>query len=358
MTRKPDEIRSDLNAQILEVINSAITEKVLPSIQNVLGVQNSETNANRDQQSGRLNRSAEDHFSHVEHQSQGLNEDLKECSNGVNHWSNGLNNKGSRDQSCHAAYKFRGLYRGLRVYSGQTDHQSNRPNENSGEQYSLVDHMSTVPDKGSKCYRGVLAHKSIRPDASSGEHLGPQDQQNNSKLNLKFSSQRGLNREISTDSQTSDHDCDNEDTSSLLPNRHLDRADALPSFLFEVPFSMPFLDHSAIVVWGHVLFLQQLFSSFSWAFFVRVLPKNHGKLHPLGMKRHRLTFLPCRRRRRHRHRHGHRHGHRHRHRHRHLDQTHPSSLSLWFVVICCGLKSPWMNSKDFNQHEVLLFHHP
>ena len=123
----------------------------------------------------------------------------------------------------------------------------------------------------------------------------------------------------------------------LLPNRHLDRADALPSFLSEIPFSMPFLDDSAIVVWGRLLALQ-LFSSFSWAFFVRVLPQNHGKLHLLGMKRHRLTFLPCRRRRR---------------RHRHHDQTHPSSLSVWFVVMCCGLKSP---SEDLNQQEFLLLH--
>ena len=136
-----------------------------------------------------------------------------------------------------------------------------------------------------------------------------------------------------------------EDTSSLLPNRHLDRADALPSFLFEIPFSTPFLDLSAIVVWWHLLAFQQLLSSFSWAFFfVRVLPQNHGKLHLLVMKRHRLTFLPCRCRR---------------HRHRHLHQTHSSSLSLWFVVMCCGLKSPSRNSEDLNQQEFLLLHlHP
>ena len=131
-----------------------------------------------------------------------------------------------------------------------------------------------------------------------------------------------------------------EDTSSLLPNRHLDRTDALPSFLFKTPFSMPFLDHSAIVVWWHLLAFQQLFSSCSCAFFVRVLPQNHGKFHLLGMKRRRLTFLPCRR-------------------HRHLHQTHPSSLSLWFVVICCGLKLPSRNSEDLNQQEFLLLHlHP
>ena len=134
-----------------------------------------------------------------------------------------------------------------------------------------------------------------------------------------------------------------EDTSSLLPNRHLDRADALPSFLFEIHFSTPFLDLSAIVVWGHLLALQQLFSSFSWAFFVR-LPQSHRKLHLLGMKRHRLTFLhlPCRR-----------------HRHRHLYQTHSSSLFVWFVVMCCGLKSPSKNSEYSNQQEFLLLHrHP
>ena len=134
----------------------------------------------------------------------------------------------------------------------------------------------------------------------------------------------------------------------MLPNRHLVRADALPSFLFEIPFSMPFLDLSAIVVWWHLLAFQQLFSSFSWAFFVRALPQNHGKLHLLGMKRHRLSFLPCRCRR-----------HHHRHHHRHLHQTHPSSLSLWFVVMCCRLKSPSRNSEDLNQQEFLRLHlHP
>ena len=105
-----------------------------------------------------------------------------------------------------------------------------------------------------------------------------------------------------------------------------------------------FLIFRAIVVWWHLLAFQQLFSSFSWAFFVRVLPQNHEKLHLLGMKRHRLTFLPCRCRR---------------HRHRHLHQTHHSSLSLWFVVMCCGLKSPSRNSEDLNQQDFLLLHlHP
>ena len=66
-----------------------------------------------------------------------------------------------------------------------------------------------------------------------------------------------------------------EDTSSLLPNRHLDRADNLPSFLFEIPFSTPFLDLSAIVVWWHLLAFQQLFSSFLgpslFGFFLRIM---------------------------------------------------------------------------------------
>ena len=47
VTRKLDEIRSDLNTQIWEVINSAIAEKVLLSIQNVLGVQNPGSDAIR-----------------------------------------------------------------------------------------------------------------------------------------------------------------------------------------------------------------------------------------------------------------------------------------------------------------------
>ena len=118
VTRKLDEMRSDLKTQILEVINSAITKKVLPSIQNVLGVQNSESDAIRDPQSGRLNRSPEDHFGHMDHQSQGLNEGLREYSNSVDHWSNGLNNKGRRDQSCYATHRSRGLDKGLRVCSG------------------------------------------------------------------------------------------------------------------------------------------------------------------------------------------------------------------------------------------------
>ena len=125
VTRKLDEMRSDLKTQILEVINSAITKKVLPRIQNVLGVQNSESDAIRDPQSGRLNMSPEDHFGHMDHQSQGppvprttSPKGLREYSNSVDHWSNGLNNKGRRDQSCYATHRSRGLDKGLRVCSG------------------------------------------------------------------------------------------------------------------------------------------------------------------------------------------------------------------------------------------------
>ena len=49
---------------------------------------------------------------------------------------------------------------------------------------------------------------STRPDNSSGGQLGPHDQQNNMKTDKKFSNHRGLNREISTDSQISEQDCD------------------------------------------------------------------------------------------------------------------------------------------------------
>ena len=126
----------------------------------------------------------------------------------MDHWPNGLNNKGRRDQSCHTSHRSRGLERDHRVCSSQTDHQSNRLNSNSGEQYGQADYRSLGPDKSPKCYSGVLAHRSTRPDNSSGAQLGPQDQQNDVNADTKFSSHRGLNRGISTDSQTSDQDCD------------------------------------------------------------------------------------------------------------------------------------------------------
>ena len=144
----------------------------------------------------------------MDHQSQRLNENLREYSHSVDHWSNGLNNKGRRDQSCHGTHQSTGLDRGLRVYPGQIDHQSTRPNEIPENQYGQVDYRSTGPVEGTKRYNGVSAHRFLRPDNNSGEHLGPQDQQNNIRSNLKFSSHKGLSREISIDSQTSDQDCD------------------------------------------------------------------------------------------------------------------------------------------------------
>ena len=67
VTRTLDEIREDLVTQILEVIKSAITEKVLPSIQHVLGVQNLRLITMRDHRSSKLDRSAGDHFSKMDH---------------------------------------------------------------------------------------------------------------------------------------------------------------------------------------------------------------------------------------------------------------------------------------------------
>ena len=228
VTRKLDEMRSNLNTQILEVINSAITEKVLPSIQIVLGGKNSGSDAIRDPQSGRLNRSPEDHFGNVDHQSQRLNVGLRERSDSVDQWSNRLNDKGRRDQSCHTSHRSRGLERDHRVCSGQTDHQSNRLNSNSGEQCGQADYKSLGPDKGPKCYSGVLAHRSTRLGNSSGAQVSPQDQQNGVNTDTKFSSHRGLNRGISTDSQTSNQDCDMVTGANHTPIRFLSSLPDVP----------------------------------------------------------------------------------------------------------------------------------
>ena len=48
MSRKLEEMKSDLNSHILKVIDSAIEEKVIPSIRNALGGQNSAENTNLD----------------------------------------------------------------------------------------------------------------------------------------------------------------------------------------------------------------------------------------------------------------------------------------------------------------------
>ena len=46
MLRKLEELKSDLNSHILDVINSALEEKVLPSIKNVMEIKNSAKNTN------------------------------------------------------------------------------------------------------------------------------------------------------------------------------------------------------------------------------------------------------------------------------------------------------------------------
>ena len=48
MSRKLEEIKSDLNSHILNIINSAIEEKVIPSIKNAVGGKNSAKSANLD----------------------------------------------------------------------------------------------------------------------------------------------------------------------------------------------------------------------------------------------------------------------------------------------------------------------
>ena len=98
VTRKLDDCREDLNALILEVINSAIAEKGLSSIQNELGVQKSGLNTTRDHQSSRLDRSPEDHSSHMDRRSGGLDEGPRDHSGQVDHRSRGLN-EGPRDYS-------------------------------------------------------------------------------------------------------------------------------------------------------------------------------------------------------------------------------------------------------------------
>ena len=48
MSRKFEEMKSDLNLHILDVINSALEEKVLPSITNAVEIKNSTKNTNLD----------------------------------------------------------------------------------------------------------------------------------------------------------------------------------------------------------------------------------------------------------------------------------------------------------------------
>ena len=104
VTRKLDELKEDLNTQILEVINPAIAEKVFASIQNVLGVANSVLNATRGHQSGRLDMIPEDHLRHMDHRTQGLDKGHRDHSSNADHWSKGLN-KGPRDHSSHMGHQ-------------------------------------------------------------------------------------------------------------------------------------------------------------------------------------------------------------------------------------------------------------
>ena len=48
MSRKLEEMRSDLNSHILNAIDSAIEEKVIPSVRNALGSQNWAENTSLD----------------------------------------------------------------------------------------------------------------------------------------------------------------------------------------------------------------------------------------------------------------------------------------------------------------------
>ena len=59
VTRKLDEIRSGLNSQTLEAINSTITDNVLPTIQCTLSKRERENTTMVDRRSGWLHRSPE-----------------------------------------------------------------------------------------------------------------------------------------------------------------------------------------------------------------------------------------------------------------------------------------------------------
>ena len=136
--------------------NSAVAEKVLPGIQNVLEVQILRLNANRDHQSGGLDGSPEDNFGHMNHRSRGLNKGQRDHSGNTDHWSKGLN-KGPGD------------------YSGQMDPQSGRQDESQGELFSQVDDRSMRPVKSSKNHLGISAHRTVRLDNNSGERFILQD---------------------------------------------------------------------------------------------------------------------------------------------------------------------------------------
>ena len=60
VTKKIDELRRELNSQLVDAINSAITEKVLPDIRNMVTSQNSVFREEVDHRSRRLNRTSEE----------------------------------------------------------------------------------------------------------------------------------------------------------------------------------------------------------------------------------------------------------------------------------------------------------
>ena len=62
ITKKIDELRRELNSQLVDVINSAITEKVLPDIRNLISSQNPVFRDEVDQRSSGLNRTTEAKF--------------------------------------------------------------------------------------------------------------------------------------------------------------------------------------------------------------------------------------------------------------------------------------------------------
>ena len=62
ITKKIDELRRELNSQLVDVINSAITEKVLPDIRNSVSNQNPMFREEVDQRSSGLNRTTEAKF--------------------------------------------------------------------------------------------------------------------------------------------------------------------------------------------------------------------------------------------------------------------------------------------------------
>ena len=103
VTRKLGGLRRDLNTQILDDVSSANAEKLLPSIQNVLGVLYR-----------RLYRSPEDHSSHLDHRSRGPDGSPRDYFSHMDHRTRGLND-GPRDRSGQMGLEPRGLTGALEI---------------------------------------------------------------------------------------------------------------------------------------------------------------------------------------------------------------------------------------------------